>query len=435
MARGTARFSPSALQAQRLNTDGRPDRTSLTAEELARRVGAAKSHILAYENGHRVPDPPRISALAHALKVQPRQLMDLTDGRAWTLADWRRAQGLRAQDVVEILGISVKNYRRFETEGIVPSRRPQFVDEVARALAMRRPAVEAAMDRTPAVRRRQARAYELVVALAELYVPRRGPWRGPAPDDPHLTELAAAYGRPVQRLQRVLTHELGELRQSQVRALRERVIADYDPDRDRQANAQYAVDRWSEVYERDLGLIPQRLERFHRTAQPSDLWQILADLYTVDATVRADAGTWVPTALLGRPADVLPPHFVEHCDVGDVPVCRLTAQGANHVVSFHGLYAALYPTTRRPLRPAAVAARGSGKARAATAEAFTLPGHAQRLVVPHPVLESVRLALTGPRTSFHLALSPTVGLMVALNTLSASPADQSPPEPAPATPE
>ncbi|MER6561357.1 helix-turn-helix transcriptional regulator [Streptomyces sp. NPDC001027] len=417
-----ADFSPSELQAQRMNADRRPDRTSMTAEELARAVGATKAQILAYENGHRVPDPLRINSLARALKIQPWQLMNHAERQAWTLADWRRARGLRAQDLVALLGISPKNYRRFETEGIVPTRRPQFVDEVARALAVQRPTVEMAIDGTPAVKQRQARAHELVVAMAETYVPRRGPWRGPSLDDPNLIELAASYGRPVQRLHRVLTYELGELRQNQVRALRERVIADYDPDRDRQANAQYAVDRWNEVYERDLSLIPKRLERFHRTAQPSDLWQVLVDLYTVDAAVRADAGTWVPTTLLGKHPDVLPPHLIEQRDVADVEVCRLTAQGASHVISFNALYAALYPTARKPARPTV---RGNNaKTRNTTGEAFTLPGHAQRLVVPQPAVEALRASLTGLKTSAHLPLSPSYSLAVGTSTLVASSTDQ-----------
>ncbi|MFE2889651.1 helix-turn-helix transcriptional regulator [Streptomyces sp. NPDC059272] len=394
----------------------------MSADELARAVGTTKAQILAYENGHRVPDPLRIKALARALKINPRQLMNLSVRQTWTLADWRRAGGLRAQDVVTLLGISPKNYRRFETAGILPSRRPQFLDEVAEALNMPRPTVEAAMDQTPGVRERRVRANELVLAMADKYVPRTGPWRGPAPDDPNLLELALAYGRPVQRLHRVLTHELGELRQNHVRALRERVIADYDTDRDRQANAQYAVDRWNNVYQRDLSLIPQRLERFHRTAQPSSLWQALVDLYTVDATQRADAGTWAPAELLGKRSDELPRYMVERQLVGDVEVCRLTAQGVNHVVTFNSLYAALYPTSRRPIR---INARSNSKTRSTT-ETFTIPGYGVRLVVPQPTIEAIRAELVNSKTAVNLKLSPSVNLSIGMKLLSTSPVEDLP---------
>ncbi|MET9118611.1 MULTISPECIES: helix-turn-helix transcriptional regulator [Streptomyces] len=419
MARGLAHFSAAELRAQRMNVYARPGGSSMTAEELARAVGASKAQILAYENGHRVPDPPRLRALARALGIHTSLLMDRARQKTWTLADFRRASGLRAQDVVDRLKVSPKNYRRFENEGIVPSRSPLFVDEVAEALGLPRHTVEQAIDRTPAVRRRQARATELVVALAERYVPKRGPWRGPALDDPELIELSAAYGRPVQRLRRVLTYELGELRQSQVRAYRERVIADFDTDRDRQTSAQQAVDRWTDVFTRDLARIPRRLELFHRTAQPSDVWQLLVDLYNVDAMARLETGTWAVTRLLCNDFDVLSPYLVQQHTVHDVPVCRLSNPGAVHVLTFAGLYAALYPGVRRPIRHNA---RSNIKGRGASQETFTLPNRPERLAVPHPVLENARV-VAGPKAHLALSLSPSHDLIVGATALWAVPAN------------
>ncbi|MFG3253768.1 helix-turn-helix domain-containing protein [Streptomyces sp. NPDC048172] len=415
MARGLAHFSPSELRAQRTNVPPRPDGASMTAEELARAVGATKAQILAYENGHRVPDPPRLRALARALKVHPLQLMNLDGRKTWTLADYRRAIGLRAQDVVDRLGVSPKNYRRFENEGIVPSRSPRFLDQVVQAVGIPRQIVETAIDQTPAVQRRQARAADLVAVMAKRYIPRRGPWRGPALDDPNLIELAAAYSRPVQRLRRVLTYELGELRLSQVRAQREQVIAEYDTDRHRQASARHAQDRWCEVLERDLAGIPRRLEQFHRTAQPSDVWQLLVDLYNVDASARSDVGTWAVTSLLCEDRTVLSPYLVDQRVIDDVRVCRLSAQGAGHLQTFAGLYAALYPGVRRPLRPRG---RATTKARGAGPETFTLPDRAERLAAPHPVLETARITATAAKTPVSMDLSPSYTLTVGASSLS-----------------
>ncbi|QIY56602.1 helix-turn-helix transcriptional regulator [Streptomyces sp. RPA4-5] len=411
-----ANFSPSALRAHRMNVYGR-SATAMSADALARAVGATKAQILAYENGHRVPDPPRVQALAKTLKVHPWQLMNLDVRDSWTLADYRRGAGLRAQDVVSVLRISPKNYRRFENEGIVPSRRPRFVDEVGAALRMPREMVEQAIDRAPAVRRRRTRAFELVVAMAERYVPRPGTWRGPAIDDPNLIELAAAYGRSTQRIRRVLTYELGELRQKQVRAHRERVIADYDTDRHRQAGAQAALDRWNEMFSLHLARIPQRMEQFHRTAQPSDVWQLLVDLYNVDATVRPDAGTWAFTNLLCEDPEVLPPYLVEQHTVDDIAACRLSAAGANHVGAFAGLYAALYPGVRRPLR---TTTRVGGKARGSSSgpESLSLSGWAERLVVPQPLLESARIVAADTKSTIRLTLSARFDLTVGTNSLS-----------------
>ncbi|MFC4326897.1 helix-turn-helix domain-containing protein [Streptomyces andamanensis] len=418
MTRGLTNFRPAELRAHRMNVDARTDRGSMTAERLAEAVGATKAQILAYENGHRVPDPPRVRALARALKIHPWQLMNLDERKTWSLADFRRASGLRAQDVVERLSISPKNYRRFENEGIVPSRRPQFIDEVASALMMPRRLVEFAIDGTPAVQRRQTRVAELVVAMAMDYVPAPGPWRGPAADDPRLIELAAAYGRPVQRLRRVLAYELGELRQRQVRAERERVVADYDTDRARQAGARYALDRWNELFDKTLSRIPRRLERFHRTAQPSEVWQRLVDLYNVDAAQRPDAGNWAVANLLSAEPQALPPYLVEQGNIDDVKVCRLSTAGTSHVATYAGLYAALYPGARKPVRPRP---RANSKVYSGVGEeTFSLPGRGERLVVPQLTLEATRevVAASKSKSPLPISLSSSYELMVGATSLT-----------------
>ncbi|MER6467007.1 helix-turn-helix domain-containing protein [Streptomyces sp. NPDC001228] len=425
MARGVTDFNGSELQAHRMNLYARPGAAPMTAQDLAHAVGATKAQILAYENGHRVPDPPRLLALARALDIDPWLLMNPGDRDQWTLADYRRASGLRAHDVVEFLGVSPKNYRRFENEGIVPSRRPQFVDEVAAVVGVTRRVVEVAIDQTPAVRKRQARARELVVAMAERYLPRPGPWKGPALDDPQLVELAAAYGRPVQRLRRVLSYELGELRQSQVREMRERVIAYYDTDRGRQYNAHNAMDRWNEVFEAALARLPQRLERFHRSAQPSDVWQLLVDLYNVDASVRAENSTWVPTALLAKDPRTLPPSLVAQHTFDDVAVCRLTTPGISHIATFNGLYASLYPGARRPLRPTGnVRVRNS----VTSPETFALPNRTERLAVPQPLLEKLRATATNTKTPVTRQLSWACELTIGTNSLTTTTVEPDTPE-------
>lgn len=422
MARGLADFSPSELLALRTNIYARPGFTSMTAEELAQVVGATKAQILAYENGHRVPDPPRLRALAQALGVHPSALMDRGRRTSWDVADVRRACGLRAQDVVEALGVSPKNYRRFENEGIVPSRRPRFLDEVAALFRVTRTSLERAIDRTPAVQKRRERAAELVMVLARRYVSAPGTWKGPSPDDRELIELAAAYSRPVQRTRRVLTYELGELRQRQVRAERERVIAEYDTDRDRQANARLALLRWGEMYDRKLSRIPLRLEQFHRNAQPSNIWQLLVDLHNVDANTlpRSEASFWAVSKLLSDDYTLLPPHLVEQRSFEGVPVCRLTMPGMSHIANFAGLYAALYPGVRRPLR---VAQRPpNAKTRSHTGvEAFSLPNRPERLVIPNPILEMLRTAVVETKTHMTLDLSPQMRLTIGVNSLTAAP--------------
>jgi transcriptional regulator with XRE-family HTH domain len=405
MTRGLADFSPSALRAWRLGVYARRGGASRTAEELAEAVGATKAQILAYENGHRVPDPPRIRALARALGVHPVYLMNRQHLEDWSIADLRRACGLRAEDVISDLGMSPKNYRRFENEGIVPSRRPNFLDEVAEAFGLGRDILERAIDATPAVRRRRRRVAELVTSIANRYVRAVGPWKGPTPDDPELQELAAAYGRPINRVRRIMAYELSELRQHHVRALRERVVADYDMDQNRQASASQAVRRWEQLFERELRQIPARLEQFHRNAQPSDVWQILVDLINVRAVPRADA-PWAVTKFLTNSADCLSQHLVQQRNVDDVAVCKLTSAGYSHVTTFAGLYAALYPALRKPLRHPG---REVSRARQSSLGiAFALPRHSagtpHKLVIPTQALE--RLQTADSAKAVTLELSP-----------------------------
>ncbi|WP_333739244.1 helix-turn-helix domain-containing protein [Streptomyces sp. IBSBF 2806] len=418
MTRGLTHFSPSALRALRTNAALDPDRSAMTADALAQAVGTTKAQILAYENGHRVPDPPRVSSLAAALRVRTFELMDPLEQKRWALADLRRASGLRALDVATVLGVAPKNYRRFEVEGIVPSRSPQFVDDVASVLGVTRSELEDVMDRTPAVQCRRDRAVDLVVSMADRYVPVPGPWRGPSADDADLIELAALYGRPVQRIRRVLTHELGEVRQTYVRSQRERVVADFDTNRTRQLRAQDALAQWRVVTGREIAQIPHRLERFHRSAQPSDVWKLLIDLHNVDATYRPDAGNWAVTSLLCHDPGVLPRHMVHRRMIDDVAVCRLSMQGLSHLQTFTGLYAYLFPGVHRPR----TARSRSRIASTGGQDTFALPGHSERLVIPGPALETARSATLRSKGLFSVELSPSYTLLVGTQSVTAVPA-------------
>ncbi|MBD0742996.1 hypothetical protein BG418_01385 [Streptomyces sp. CBMA152] len=382
----------------------------MTAEELAQAVGATKAQILAYENGRQVPDPQRIRALAHALGVHPWFLMRADQQAEWTVADVRRACGLRAQDVVGVLGISPKIYRRFETEGIVPSRRPQFLDEAANAIGVQRRMLEQAMDRTPAVRLRRRRVAELVVQLAERYVQAQGPWHGPDATDPDVIELAAAYGRPLARTRRVMTYELGRLRQRYARGLRERVLADFETDRARQARAQQSVVRSDVMFTRGLTQIPERLESFHRNAQPSNVWQLLVDLYDADAVPRGEP-LWAVGKFLTEDTTVLPPHLVDQQSIDDITLYKLSAAGFAHVTQFAGLYAALHPATRQPQMPYQGTLKTSGRG------VFTLPNQQVRLVIPPPYLEGLQKMSPSSRVRV-LELSPRFFLTVHPSSLA-----------------
>ncbi|AQW50735.1 helix-turn-helix domain-containing protein [Streptomyces violaceusniger] len=422
MSRGLADFDPAALSSLRTNYIGEDGvGRGLTAEQLAVMAGATKAQVLAYENGRRVPDPERIQALADALGVRPRRLMDRSRSHLWSVADLRRGCGFTAQRLVEELGISPKSYRRFEQQAIVPARRPRFLDDVAGSLGVQLTALELAIDNIPAVARRHQRAAELTAVLAARYVSRSGLWKGPAAEDVELLELAALYGRPPQRLRRVLTHQLGELRHMMVRIKREQVIAEYDPDLPRQQKASSAAERWEEMYERDLGAIPLRLEEFHRTSQPSDAWQALVDLHDADARPE---GFWVPSALLARTdtLTLLPPSLVAQRLFDDVPAAQLTRRGLIHLRKFRELYAALFPGIRRPRLSNRSSRGASGAARSPAPPpelSIQLPGRSERFAVP-PLTLSKLVRQSEAKGVTDIRLSSTMVMRVGTQRPSAT---------------
>ncbi|MCX5115526.1 helix-turn-helix domain-containing protein [Streptomyces sp. NBC_00378] len=415
MTRGLADFDPAALLAFRtshmgVDQDGKVWAVPLTAAALAARVGTTKAQILAYENGHQTPDPKRIRELADALDVDPQMLMNQKRRKNWDLADIRRASGLTARDVVEALGISPKSYRRFEQHGIVPARRPKFLDDVTDALGVAQRDLHAAIDNVPAVRERRRQTAVLTETLADRYVARPGTWKGPNIDDPCVLQLSALYGRPPQRIRRLMTHLLGELRQMSVRMQREKIIADFDPEPMRQQRAWAAIERWGEVYDQEIDRIPRLLEGFHRAAQPSDAWQVLVNLH--DAGTQPD-GSWVFSALLGSSETLrlLPRSLARQQTFNEVAAAQLTPSGHMHVRSFQELYAALYPGLRRP-RPQ-VSRHPQGANRAARPEAaFTLPGRQERFVIPHYVLDELLLA---GKSSLELTVAPNLRFTFGLN--------------------
>ncbi|MFJ7497831.1 helix-turn-helix domain-containing protein [Streptomyces sp. NPDC097727] len=421
MARGLADFDPTALLALRtgyLEVDGKgtPRTAPLTAAALAARVGTTKSQILAYENGHQTPDPKRIRELAEALDVVPQLLMRGGHRKQWDLADVRRSSGLTAKDVVEALCISPKSYRRFEQNGIVPVRRPKFLDDVAGVLGVPQRELQRAIDNVSAVKERRQLTAVLTDTLAKRYVSKPGTWKGPDIDDSCVLQLSALYGRPPQRIRRLMTHLLGELRQMTVRMQREKIIADFDPDPMRQQRAGAAIERWSEVYEREIERIPKLLEGFHRSAQPSDAWQVLVNLH--DAGVHPE-GSWVFSTLLGNPETLrmLPRSLVRQQTFDEVAAAQLTANGRAHVRNFQELYAALYPGLRRP-RPQA-SRQPAGSTRSTRPEtAFTLPGRQERFVIPNYVLDELHRK---GKSTFEVTVSPKLRFSIGLNGSSVTP--------------
>ncbi|MEU5416633.1 helix-turn-helix domain-containing protein [Streptomyces clavifer] len=375
----------------------------LTAAGLAKLASTTKAQILAYENGHRTPDPQRIRELAEHLGVRPIDLMNRDRQSHWDVATMRRANGLTAKELSAELSISPKSYRRFEQQGVVPVRRPRFLDDVGTTLRISRSTLHTAIDNIPAVIERQHETEQIIQALARTYVARPGIWKGPDLEDPGVVKLSVMYGRPPQRIRRILTRLLGELRQTSVRMRRERILADFGTELSSQQTAKAAVERWREIFVNEMLRIPGRLEGFHRSAQPSAAWQVMVDLY--DSETRPE-GVWVVSAHLGR-LDVmeeLPPSLVTQWRFDGIRAAALTSVGYRHVRQYQDMYLALYPGLRRP-RPRT---KRSGSR---TSTTFTIPGRSERFTIPPSTIDRLLLTSTGSGP-WEMQLSPTIRLTI-----------------------
>ncbi|CAM5541082.1 hypothetical protein SBADM41S_06848 [Streptomyces badius] len=146
-----------------------------------------------------------------------------------------------------------------------------------------------------------------------------------------------------------------------------------------------------------------------------NLRQTVADLHR--ELTRYGLVIWTAGNVSARVPGV-PPHFVVHRQVDDVRVCRLSAEGTTHVHSYAGLYVALFPGVRRPIRGRN---HNSSKARTTPGqETFALPSRAERLAVPQPFLTATRTVAADTKSSLPIPLSPTYVLTVGPSSLSAS---------------
>ncbi|MFD0432060.1 hypothetical protein ACFQ60_47255 [Streptomyces zhihengii] len=387
--------------------DGNPQ--PLSAARLGELVGTTKAQILAYEHGHRTPDPARIRLLAERLSIRPIDLMKRDNWQTWNVADWRRASGRTAQELCAELGISPKSYRRLEQQGIVPARRPRFLDDVVQALGIWHSILDSAMDNIPAVAVRRQETEAIIERLATTYVRRPGHWKGRAPTTPGSSGCPSStadpcnvYGAYSQESWRAAPHSCPTRTRARNRRLRSRTP--------RQLKAEKAAERWEGLYHAELARIPGLLEGFHRSAQPSDTWQVLVALHEVEP--RAGA-SWVPAPLVARPETLqqLPPSMAVRRTFGDLQALHLTPTGVRHVTSYQEFYAALYPGVRRPRQRTP----RRGESNSLSPALFGLSITQERFTVPPQILERLvlRSSGTGP---WDLWLSPTIRLTISASS-------------------
>jgi phosphoglycolate phosphatase-like HAD superfamily hydrolase/transcriptional regulator with XRE-family HTH domain len=340
-------FCGSCLRQARAQAEG----GALSAEELAGRVGASKAQILAYETGQRVPDPPRIRQLAQALGIHPLQLADQSAMQEWTLADLRRASGLRASDVCSMLGLSSHSYRKLETMGLTAEGYYGVSPRLAAALDVPVPALERHLANAPAARERLDGIRAALTAVVDEYL---APGRSdlPSADDQAVKEVAASFGRSATTIGCILSEEVGSLREARRRQAMEAATAFYGATAQEQLRARRRMEREQTRFGQLVAGLPQRIDAFLRAQLSPQGWETLSWLHRMR---NDDAGLGM---MPGVPTDQGTPDALGALTTPlaseDSPSARrlyeISGEGQRHYASYKRWYDALYPWADESLR-------------------------------------------------------------------------------------
>ncbi|MFF9127956.1 helix-turn-helix domain-containing protein [Streptomyces sp. NPDC014889] len=330
-------FSGARLRQARLKA---PEGT-LSAEELAEKVGASKAQILAYENGQRVPDPPRIRQLAEALGIHPLELANQSNMRAWQLADLRRANGLRASDLCSELGLTPHSYRRLETMGLTAEGRYGLSPRLAAALGVSMRALERHIANAPAVRQRLGSIRGALTTVIETHL-EPGRTDVPETEDRAVKEIATCYARSAPTLARILRQETLVLREMRRRQAIEAATAFYGPTAQEQQRARRRMESEEARIDQLITSLPQRLDVFFRAQLAPGSWETLSQLHLARSRERALA--MISPALI-HDAALTPlirplPRKTDESSPGLYDISR---EGQRHYLTFKRWYDVLYP--------------------------------------------------------------------------------------------
>ncbi|MFJ8719524.1 HAD hydrolase-like protein [Streptomyces violaceus] len=344
MARGLAdKFDGKRLrQARAAAEDGR----GISAEELARRIRATKAQVLAYENGLVRPDPRRIRLLAQVLEIEPLQLSDSSSAQAWTLADLRRAHGLRAADVSGQLGLSLRAYRRLESEGIVPVHKFNLMSELAELFEMNASEIEEHLCRAPLLPQRLDEVREPLACLLSFYLQPKNLDK-PGPGDDEIVALAGLYRRSPLTVARIVGHEIARLRGIRRRQVGFEAAASFGATAEEQAKGQAAAQTEGRKIGELIDALPQNMDTFFRCMLPQDTWRTLALFHAL-----RPLGGWLSAGQLQATTEhltMIPVQLLERRTTGKDAAnaeYRLSEHGAKHCAAYRPWYDACYPAVQ-----------------------------------------------------------------------------------------
>ena len=321
---------------------------ALSAEELAEKVGASKAQILAYENGQRVPDPPRIRQLADQLGIHPMKLANQSSMRSWELADLRRANGLRASDLSSNLDLKPHSYRRLETLGLAAEGRYGLSQRLAVALGVSMRALERHLTNVPAVRQRLDSIRRPLTALIEEHL-EPGCATGPEATDQAVKEIAACYTRSATTVARILYQEIVTLRQMRHRQAVQAATAFYGPTAEDQQGARRRMECEEARTAQQISSLPRRLDSFFRAQLAPSSWETLSQLHLARTTKRA-LSMIAPAVAHDPTLTPLVRPLARATAEPEPALYEISKEGQRHYLSFKHWYGALYPWVDDSLR-------------------------------------------------------------------------------------
>ncbi|MBJ6613936.1 helix-turn-helix domain-containing protein [Streptomyces griseoincarnatus] len=341
MARGVTAFDGSALREARLVTPCPDHSHALTVACLARQVGTSKALILSYEHGRSSPSPQRLADLARAVGVPASALQRRGTPQ---LADLRTAHGLTLVELAAELGMATNTYRRIESSGVLPKRRPGTFWDLARALDVDCTQLHEAILQIPAVQERSRYAISTLKPVFRIALS-PGPFQPLQDTSPHSQGLASSYGAASSTVSRVVNILLANLRQLAHQRAQLEAYRDFTAHTRPAAAYERELDVVSERIEQEIDSAPEILERYLVNPLPQACWHSLAKLYL------AGPGGIDDAAVLDDNVTTLGKAFDSYLVRDTWDGLRLSDAGVLFFVDTLPYYRVIYAPPERVIRP------------------------------------------------------------------------------------
>jgi transcriptional regulator with XRE-family HTH domain len=202
----------------------------------------------------------------------------LQSGEALQLSDLRAARGLTVAALAAELGLAPNTYRRIESSGVLPKRRPGTFWDLARVLDVPCAQLHEAIRQIPSVQERRRSALSTLAPIWRLALS-PGPFQALQDTSFHSQVLAHSYGAASSTVSKVVNILLANLRQLAHQKAQLEAHRDFTAHTRPVAAYERELDVISERIEQEIDSAPETLERYLVNPLPQGCWHSLAKLY------------------------------------------------------------------------------------------------------------------------------------------------------------